>query len=120
MAKLVPVTKLAAQNLAERVEAHSSRVRWASLALISAASLSVSIAHTASASDAAEEARTIYRQVLQLINESKLDEAEEQAKKGGAVCADAGSIIVFCESQFNESLGDIARRRGRHAEALAF
>src|SRR5258708_2975539 len=104
MAKLIPATKLAAQNLAARVEAQSARVCWASLALVSVASLGLGIANTASASDAAEEARIINRQVLQLINESKLDEAEGQAKKGLALCADAGSVIVFCESQFNESL----------------
>jgi tetratricopeptide (TPR) repeat protein len=69
---------------------------------------------------AADEARSINQQVLALIKTSNLGEAEALAKRGLALCDDVGNVKVFCASQFNESLGDIAFAQAQHASALAY
>jgi tetratricopeptide (TPR) repeat protein len=77
-------------------------------------------AYPALAADTANESRAINQQVLNLMKASKLDEAEPLAKKGLQLCDDAGSVKVFCASQFNESLGDIAYTRQQYPTALAY
>ena len=72
------------------------------------------------AADTANETRAINQQVLNLTKASKLDEAEFLAKKGLQLCDDAGSVKVFCASQFNELLGDIAYTRQQYPTALAY
>lgn len=75
-------------------------------------------AHSALA-DAADEARTINQQVLVLIKRSNFTLAEILAKKGLLLCNDVG-VKVFCASQFNESLGDIAFAQAEYSPALAY
>lgn len=69
---------------------------------------------------AADEARAINQQVLALIKTSNLGEAETLAKKGLLLCDNVGDVKVFCASQFNESLGDIAFSQTQYASALAY
>lgn len=69
---------------------------------------------------AADEARAINQQVLALIKTSNLGEAETLAKKGLLLCDDVGNVKVFCASQFNESLGDIAFSQAQYSTALAY
>src|SRR5262245_19276069 len=76
--------------------------------------------HGFAADDTADESRSINRQVLGLMNESKLAEATELAKKGLALCDGAGSVKAFCVGQFNELLGDIAYCQSRYVEALEY
>jgi tetratricopeptide (TPR) repeat protein len=75
---------------------------------------------TALGADAADEARTINQQVLALIKTSNLGEAETLAKKGLLLCDNVSNFKVFCASQFNESLGDIAFSQANYAAALAY
>src|SRR5260221_6796322 len=90
--------------------------RYAAIALLVAGS----IACPARATDTANESRAINQQVLGLIKNSNLDEAEALAKKGLLLCDDAGDVKVFCASQFNESLGNIAFARAQYLSALAY
>ena len=46
--------------------------------------------------------------------------AEMLAKKGLLLCDDVGDVKVFCASQFNESLGDIAYAQAEYSPALAY
>ncbi|WP_159008039.1 tetratricopeptide repeat protein [Bradyrhizobium sp. S69] len=72
------------------------------------------------AADAASEARAINQQVNALVNTSHFDEAEPLAKKGLSLCDEVGDFKVYCVSQFNESLGDIAYARRQYPEALEY
>jgi tetratricopeptide (TPR) repeat protein len=78
------------------------------------------VVHSALAADAADEARTINQQVLVLIKRSNFTLAEILAKKGLLLCNDVGDVKVFCASQFNESLGDIAFPQAEYSSALAY
>ncbi|MES2197066.1 MAG: tetratricopeptide repeat protein [Pseudomonadota bacterium] len=66
------------------------------------------------------ETRAINQQVLDLMKASKLSEAEALATKGLLLCHEAGAFRVFCVSQFNETLGDIAYRQAQYSSALAY
>jgi tetratricopeptide (TPR) repeat protein len=87
-----------------------------------AVALCLASAHgnSALAADSASEARTINQQVNALVNTSHFDEAESLAKKGLALCDDVGDVKVYCASQFNESLGDIAYARRQYPAALEY
>ena len=76
--------------------------------------------YPAAAADAANEARAINKQVNTLVESSNFSEAETLAKRGLQLCDDAGDIKVFCASQFNESLGDIAFGQAQYPLALAY
>jgi tetratricopeptide (TPR) repeat protein len=78
------------------------------------------VAHPAAADDPANEARAINQQVLALIKTSNLTEAETLAKKGLLLCDDVANVKVFCASQFNESLGDIAFAQAQYSSSLAY
>lgn len=78
------------------------------------------IGHPVLAADAATETRAIIQQVLALIKTSNLGEAETLAKKGLQLCDDAGTVKVFCASQFGESLGDIAFAQAKYSAALEY
>jgi hypothetical protein len=58
--------------------------------------------------------------MLSLMSASNLADAAALAKKGLALCDDAGSVKVFCASQFNELLGDIAYKQNQYADALNY
>src|SRR6266481_1949666 len=70
------------------------------------------------ADDSADESRAIERQVQELLRASKLVEAKALAAKGLALCESAGAVKVFCVSQFEDALGDVALGQGRYAEAV--
>jgi tetratricopeptide (TPR) repeat protein len=72
------------------------------------------------AADTADESRSINQQVLALISASKLADADALARKGLALCDDAGSVKVFCAGRFNELLGDIAYKQKLYADALNY
>lgn len=74
----------------------------------------------AKAVDPADEARAINREVLALIQSHNWAAAEMQAKKGLLLCDGTGGVMVFCVSQFNESLGDIAFAVNDLAGALKY
>jgi tetratricopeptide (TPR) repeat protein len=78
------------------------------------------VANPARAADTADESRSINQQVLSLMSASKLADAAALAKKGLALCDDAGSVKVFCAGQFHELLGDIAHRQNQYADALNY
>jgi tetratricopeptide (TPR) repeat protein len=78
------------------------------------------VTNPARAEDTGDEARSINQQVLNLMSTSKLADAAALAKKGLALCDDAGSVKVFCASQFNELLGDIAYKQNQYADALKY
>jgi tetratricopeptide (TPR) repeat protein len=65
-------------------------------------------------------ARTINQHVLAFIKAFKLSEAETLAKMGLRLCDDVGDSKVFCASQFNESLGDIAFLQTKYSSALEY
>ena len=79
-----------------------------------------SVVHPSPAADAAAEARTINQHVLAFIKAFKLSEAETLAKMGLRLCDDVGDNKVFCASQFNESLGDIAFLQTKYSSALEY
>jgi hypothetical protein len=72
------------------------------------------------AAGAADETRLISAQVLPLIRNSRFTEAEPLAKKGLALCNDVGDVKVFCASQFNEFLGDIAFGLNQYEQSVDY
>src|SRR6266700_348913 len=98
-------------------------LRPTSLAALGCLTLAIQLVFTAEpgwGANATDESRAISAQVATLIKASKLDEAEVLARKGLALCGDVGPVEVFCTSQFNDSLGDIAFGRKEYEQSISF
>jgi tetratricopeptide (TPR) repeat protein len=107
-------------QLLDRCGRWSSETLRALRPLLWAMALTGVAACPAPGADTADEARAINRQVLELIKASKLGEADMLAKRGLALCQDAGPVKVDCAGRFNEILGDIGYAQARYADALAY
>ncbi|HEX3969957.1 MAG TPA: tetratricopeptide repeat protein, partial [Stellaceae bacterium] len=82
-------------------------------------SLLSSLSGTLARADSADDTRALNRQVVGLVTAHRFDEAKPLAEQALKLCANTGNVRVYCESQFLELLGDIARGQGKIPEALA-
>ena len=93
------------------------RIYWLLVATIAA----LCAAHgNLAAADTADETLAIGRQVIDLYNAKRMQEAQGLAIKGLALCNDAGPVKDPCIAQFNEFLGDIAGAQAQYLEALSY